>query len=282
MLSQSIDGSGTLRVMQTNEPPNVYLDHGILMEMAEDSSLANRFITTLKRRHGTLSLSWVNLAEFAKIENERQIQTVERFVDTISPQLFFIAVDPWEVIQSEDEVVRRRHRPHSEWGDLDLLKVFVTRKVPQSLNPFTAEGLFSHLREPHILHNLDKLGNLFMNQIESLRKHYVEDTEFAKAVRRRPQGSALLPATRFLLHELLGFSIKTPMQKLTRRDAADFFHAVVPLAYCNYVGLDGHWATQASIAAKHLYQTGQIETIAQAFSQRQKGISKFLNAFESD
>jgi hypothetical protein len=95
-----------------------------------------------------------------------------------------------------------------------------------------------------------------------LRKHYAEDPEFAKAVRKLPKGSPLLPATRFLLRELLGFFVKNTTKRLTRNDAADFFHAIVPLAYCDYVLLDGYWATQASIAAHRLYQTGQIETVA--------------------
>jgi hypothetical protein len=116
---------------------------------------------------------------------------------------------------------------------------------------------------------------------KSLRKHYAEDTEFAKAVRKPPKGSAVLPATRLLLRELLGFFVKSTTKKLTRNDAADFFHAIVPLAYCDYVLLDGHWATQASVAAHRLYQAGQIETIAQAFSQRQNGLLKFFDALES-
>ena len=45
---------------------------------------------------------------------------------------------------------------------------------------------------------------------------------------------------------------------------------------------DGHWATQAAIAAHRLYQAGQIETIAQAFSQRQNGLLKFFDALESE
>jgi hypothetical protein len=72
------------------------------------------------------------------------------------------------------------------------------------------------------------------------------------------------------------------MQQLTRNDAADFFHAIVPLAYCNYMLLDGHWATQASVAAHRLYGTGQFETIAQAFSKRQNGLLRFLDTIESE
>jgi hypothetical protein len=115
-----------------------------------------------------------------------------------------------------------------------------------------------------------------------LRKHYAEDPEFAKAVRKLPKGSPLLPATRFLLRELLGFFVKNTTKRLTRNDAADFFHAIVPLAYCDYVLLDGYWATQASIAAHRLYQTGQIETVAQAFSQRQNGFLKFFDTLRPE
>jgi hypothetical protein len=251
------------------------------MSIAEDTSIAPRFIVTLKNQHGTLALSWVNLAEFAKITDQRQVRAVEQFVDAISPQLFFIAVDPWAVIQSEDEVLQGR-RTQSEWGHLGLLKSFVSRKGTQSLNPLTRRDLFSNLQHPRILHGLDKLGDQFVSRIESLRKHYGEDSEFAKAVRKPPKGSALLPASRFLLRELLGFFVKSTTKQLTRNDAADFFHAIIPLAYCDYVLLDGHWTTQASNAAHRLYQAGQIETVAQAFSQRQNGLLKFFDTLESE
>ena len=235
----------------------------------------------MQNRHGTLALSWVNLAEFTKITDRRQIQAVEQFVDAISPQLFFIAVDPWAVIQSEDEVLQG-HRTQSEWGHLGLLKIFLIRRGMPSLNPLTARGLFSNLRKSRILRRLDELGDQFISWIESLRNRYAEDSEFVKAVRKLPKGSAFLPATRFLLRELLGVFVKNPMQQLTRNDAADFFHAIVPLAYCNYMLLDGHWATQASVAAHRLYGTGQFETIAQAFSKRQNGLLRFLDTIESE
>jgi hypothetical protein len=280
MLGLSADSSGTALVIQTNEPPTIYLDHGVLMSIAEDTSLATRFIVTLKNQHGILALSWVNLAEFAKIRDQRQVRAVEQFVDAISPQLFFIAVDPWAVIRSEDEVLQG-HKTQSKWGHVELLKLFVIRKETPSLNPLTGRDLFSNLRDSRILRGLDKLGDQFISRIESLRKHYAEVTEFAKAVRKPPKGSAVLPATRLLLRELLGFFVKSTTKKLTRNDAADFFHAIVPVAYCDCVLLDGHWATQASVAAHPLYQAGQIETIAQAFSQRQNGLLKFFDALES-
>jgi len=185
------------------------------------------------------------------------------------------------VIQSENEVLQG-DRAHSEWGHLALVKCFVIRQGTQSLNPLTAKDLFSNLQAPRILHGLDKLGDQFVSRIENLRKHYAEDSEFAKAVRKLPKGSALLPATRFLLGELLGFFVKSTTKRLTRNDAADFFHTIVPLAYCDYVLLDGHWATQASVAAHRLYRSGQIETIAQAISQRQNGLLKFFDALESE
>lgn len=280
MLSLNIDANEALRVTQTNEPPTVYSDHWALMSVAKNDCLANRFINALNKRNGTLALSWVNLAEVAKITDEHQIKTVEQFVDAISPQLLFISADPWPVIDSEDEVVQRR-RTDSAWGDSDLLKVLIGKET-QSANPLTAKGLFSNLRDDEILRKFDDLGDEFISRIENLRKHYAEDSQFAKAVRKPPRGSPKLPATRFLLLELLGSFVKNPMQQITRNDAVDFFHAIVPLSYCDYVLLDGHWATQAKYAAQRLYKVGQVTRIARAFSGRRNGLLKFLEVFESE
>lgn len=168
MLKLSADSRGTASVIQTHERPTVDLDHWALMAIAEDTSLATRCIVTLKNRHGTLALSWVNLAEFVRSTDQRQ------------------------------------------------------------------------------------LGDQFVSRIESLRKPYGEDSAFAQAVRKLPKGSALFPATRWRRRELLGFFVKSTPKPVPRNDAADFFHAIVPLAYGDYGLLDGHWATQASNAAHRL------------------------------
>ena len=81
MLNCFVDQNSVLKVMQKNQCPSVYLDHCALRKISQDNCLATRFTTILKRRDGTLALSYLNLLEFYKVTDQQQIQYAEQFID---------------------------------------------------------------------------------------------------------------------------------------------------------------------------------------------------------
>ena len=59
-------------------------------------------------------------------------------------------------------------------------------------------------------------------------------------------------ATRFIVRKLVARLLADPSKRLTRNDAFGRCHTVVPLAYCQAMLLDGHWARQVEIVMKIL------------------------------
>lgn len=75
--------------------------------------------------------------------------------------------------------------------------------------------------------------------------------------------------------------VDAPGKKLTRNDAFDWFHAVVPASWCELVLLDGHWAYSVNRVRTLLNDRGAPFPIATAFSQRDDGVEAFLRTLEA-
>lgn len=76
--------------------------------------------------------------------------------------------------------------------------------------------------------------------------------------------------------------LTNPGKNLTRNDAFDWFHAVVPVAYCQGVLLDGHWARQTEIVVDTLANGGLRAQMAAIFSGRGNGVERFLREIEGE
>jgi hypothetical protein len=61
----------------------------------------------------------------------------------------------------------------------------------------------------------------------------------------------------------------------------DISHAIVPVAYCEYVLLDNYWATQVGLAQKRIRDGGGLFPMAKVFSEKECGLEKFLQELES-
>lgn len=254
--------SGEPTITQENFSPCVYLDHWALRNLSQDTASSDRFTKGLKDRGGTLSLSWLNLVEFTGVTDNRQIDMADRLVEQIAPNIVFIALDPWLVISNEDAAIKKNLR-HGDWLDKLIFEAFVN--MPRDgLSPISTRGLFRQYTPGTRL--TENLAATFLEKIQKAREQYSTDKNAQRMVNKPPKGSHIYPATRFLIPELLRVLIKNPAQKLTINDASDFLHSVVPLAYCNYVLLDAHWATQAKAAADRLRKVGHVEKIALTFS----------------
>src|SRR5262249_22226799 len=87
--------------------------------------------------------------------------------------------------------------------------------------------------------------------------------------------------TRFLLYEFLRALLIDTKTKLTRNYVTDLFHAVVPVAYCDFVLLDSHWKTKVEQVYKRLNKVGLSIPSARVFSGKANEIHRFLSVLES-
>jgi hypothetical protein len=70
-------------------------------------------------------------------------------------------------------------------------------------------------------------------------------------------------------------------RSITRQDAIDFFHAVVPVAYCDVVLLDKHWADKIE-RVWHRFSAEAIGApLARVISKRDGGLSAVVSLLET-
>jgi hypothetical protein len=264
--------------------PTVYLDHWAWRKISESEMLTNRFSNALKSRGGTLAISWLNLVEFSKVTCEQQTCKADVLLDKILPQVFFLNPNFFKVIEHEDKPSSGSESitPHE---DSELLKGFVKLNLlkSNSLKLLPAQTIFRLVPATGIAGQYDPFADLIINYIKSLRRDYNSDKKFQVRVNQLPKGrqNQYQYGTRFIANELFGSFLKDKRIEISRNHAIDVSHAVVPVAYCNYVLLDGHWATQVERAKKRITDGGLSFSMAKTFSGKANGMEKFLQELES-
>jgi hypothetical protein len=69
--------------------------------------------------------------------------------------------------------------------------------------------------------------------------------------------------------------------KLSPNDGGDIQHAIMAIAYCDFVLLDGKWKEMHERMKKRFKKLGVTIPTAQVFSGGLGGIEEFLNALET-
>ncbi|MBI4245024.1 MAG: hypothetical protein HY606_13115, partial [Planctomycetes bacterium] len=130
MIRLSFNREEEIIITQQDSPPSIYLDNWALRHISEDGSLAQRFINCLKSRNGTLYISQMNLLEFSRVRDQRHVVEIETFLESISPQLFFIDVIPKNVIDRENIIIENNVAKEAPHNDFALARCFITRNHP--------------------------------------------------------------------------------------------------------------------------------------------------------
>jgi len=173
--------------------------------------------------------------------NEKQTRMAESFIESNLPRVFFIEAEPFIVIGREDELLAGGP-PAPPHADQEFLKLFVGLK-PDSVRQFTAHSLFAGVRNG-LGRRADELADTFVSRVMGLRDELQTDSAFRSTLRRPAKGPQIQRGTRIVLRELVRALIVDQQTTIDHNDAMDFFHAVVPVAYCDLVLLDKYWETQ--------------------------------------
>jgi hypothetical protein len=278
MIEFRITKNDILELGQGDISPTVYLDHWALRMFSESQALSDRLTVALKQQNGTLALSWLNLAEFTRVTDEEQASKAETFLEKILPNIFFLEVDFGEVIRREDDLLAggKLIPPHF---DLDLLRMFSQMK-PNLLNPFTAHDLFKVI-QGQVSARFDGLADTGVDRIEALRERYAADPEFQSAIKRLPSGPPIQRGTRFIFREFVRALIVDKGTNVTRNQVIDLFHAIVPIAYCDFVLLDKYWEDQLDRVRSRFKKAGMDLPTARVFSGKADGVTRFIGELES-
>ena len=286
MIELTVNANGSFNVKQSCISPTVYLDHWAWRKISESETLSDRFSRALKSRNGTLAFSWLNIIEFKEVTDPEQTRKADAMLDDISPQIFILYPNFFKVIEQEDKILAggERFAPHADSEALKTIIINLSPLNPNSLYPLRTPNLFSLVSSTGV--NFDDIADSVINWIEFHRQEYCNNPEFRTAVNRIPKCGEIELGTRFIARELLGSFIKdSGLQtgKNRRHHAMDVSHAIVAVAYCDYVLLDSHWAIQVENARKRIRDGGGSFHMAKVFSEKEDGVGleTFLQELES-
>jgi hypothetical protein len=271
-----------MKIDQWCVPPTVYLDHWAWRRIFDSTSLAADFSRILKAKGGTLAVSWLNLIEFSKVTDAKQAASADALLDHVLPHVSFVNPNFFTVIEKENKL-QAGGDPTAPHADPVFLKFFAKHNLlkSHSLKLLPEQNIFQLVQLTGVGAGFMEFANKLVSRIETLRVDYKINREFSRLVRRVPQGQPIQRGTRFIARELLGTFLRDSSGKLDRNNAIDVCHAIVPVAYCDFVLLDKRWATHVEQARKRIIQGGLQFPIAQVFSERENGIAKFLQQLQS-
>lgn len=275
MIALTCDGE-RIEANQKADHPVGYLDHCGLMDIADDTGLASDLISAIRGSNGTLALSWLHLAEFVRVSDRRHAQNAEDLFARVSPNLFFIEVDPSTVWKRERQIIEGKavFAPH---GDLEFLEAFVGHDV-ESMDPLSVRNLFVWLASKERANYGNAMRVQIVAKIEKLTKEYALDAEFRKKVdRSAPLDSSASP-TQTITLEALSLVLRNNNRQFSINDAMDILHTIVPVAHCDHVLLDRHWANLANQAIRRLAKRGAGFSMAEVLASSGGGVNDFIAA----
>lgn len=255
--------------------PTVYLDHWAWLELSSHPPLATRFVDAIKKRNGTVAISWLNLVEFCRMKDTRHGPEADHLLDSILPNIFYLDSDFGKVIGREDVLIfgGRPLPPHADQG---LFEHFIRTNLssPASLSLLTAHDLYRCAQATGLGQRCDALADSAIGRVTALREECARNRIFRAAVTRLPPKTQVQRGTRIIMRELLRSFLVNSAMKVERSDVLDIGHAVVPVAYCDYVLLDSDWRTQVEKARIRITKAGMTFPMAKVFSA--SGLKEFL------
>lgn len=208
-----------------------------------------------------------------------QARRTENLFESNLPRVFFLEVEPFAVIRREDDLLAGSP-PAAPHADLELLYVFSQFK-PTALKLFTAKDLFRVVQNSGLEKRFNHLADTMVDRVRALRKEMDTNPQFRAKLRRSASGPQIQRGTRFILREMVRTLLVDKGTKLTRNQAIDLFHTVVPVAYCDLVLLDKHWETQVERVRSRLRVAGMTVPMARVFSGKSNSIDRFFSELES-
>lgn len=280
MIEWSLDSAGRPAVKQVMTRPAVYLDHWAIMKFAGEPKLAMRFTAALKTNQGTWAVSLLNLMEFIKMTDESQATQFEELLEQSLPNIFFIDFDPFDVMERE-RVMLQGGSLAAPYGDVSLLSVFAA-KPPDTPRPFTAKNLITVIikHRGQLQKNLESLNDTIISRTQLMREQMLINKQFEKAV-KGSQKSAKHQRTWLFLRELLGSLLVDQTKVVTPNDAMDLLHAIVPIAYCDFVLLDAQWEDRVKAVSNRLIQHNIGIKSADVFSDKLGRLEQFFDRLEN-
>lgn len=266
---------GIFQVAQSYDFPTVYLDHWALNRFSSDTALKSRFIKLLKASKGTLVFSDNNLTEISGINDLEHVSRVANFLEELLPNIYFANFSIDNYIAQENKSNGGVRLPAIP--DVELLRE-VARLRKNDEHIFSIKELIENIgfHRDRLISTWTEINQEFADCINNMRL----ESQFlnqAKNFKSHPQN---LP-TLAVMQEMLRQIFLDKKHFISRNDAADIKHAIISIAYCDYVLLDKKWEDVHGRMLKRFNTLGLNMHVAKVFSERRQGVELFLNELES-
>ena len=276
MIEISVDGQGEILGKQFCTNPTVYLDLWALMDFALEDSLGNRFVRALVSRDGTLALSWIHFVELSQLSDQFQVMKIAAFLQQAAPHMFFIEVIPKNVIERENDILQSGKviAPHA---DDKFLKAFLTHRR-QSVNPLSVAEFLKDFQQEKVAEMCQSFMAELKEVVESSRQRAEQNSVLGARIKEVPLGPHIQHATRYIDIEAGRYLVRDRIN-MSPQDWRDYFHMIIPLAYCDVLLLDRRWANKAQEIVRRLRRAGHKAQMAQVFWKKELG--SFWNVLEN-
>ncbi len=226
--------------------PIVYLDNWAINDISLNLSFRQRFIDIMKNRQGTLRISVSNIVELLKQTDTEQIEFILNLIDSVDAGL--INTNFQEVITIENKILVNGVDENPS-NHLDLIYIYLlAQNWPEqwSVSEFV-RSVLENSSEKQFTESWDQFAKRMESFLNAVRteKGYIEKSKTRSAATRRA-GKKYDRGTRELFQLGFDFVVQNQDMTMSSNEWHDFFHLIVPVAYCDIVLLDKRWTTFVS------------------------------------
>lgn len=266
---------GRLQVAQSFDFPTIYLDHWAINQFSNDPALQSRFINLLKASKGALVFSDNNLTEISGIDDLEHVARIANFLEELLPNIYFANFSIDNYIDQENRAEGDVRLPAIP--DIQLL-LEVARLRPIGDGIFSIKSLIENIgfHRERLNTTWIEVNQEFADRINHIRL----DPHFSKQAKNFKNHPEKLP-TLAIMQEMLRQIFLDKNLSIGVNDAADIKHAIISIAYCDYVLLDKKWEDIHGRMIKRFNKLELNMHVAKVFSKRRQGIELFLNELES-
>lgn len=223
--------------------PIVYLDNWAINDISLNLTFKQRFIDIMTNRQGTLRISVSNIVELLKQTDTEQIGTILDLINSVDASL--INTNFEEVITIENQILVNGFGENPS-NHLELLLTYLmAQNWPEqwSISEFI-RSILENSSGAQFVESWDQFAKrmeIFLNDVRA-KKGYIEKSK-NRSIATRKAGKKYDRGTRELFQLGFDFVMQNQDMTMSSNEWHDFFHLIVPVAYCDIVLLDKRWST---------------------------------------
>lgn len=242
---KQLNNQGDLEIMPHSSQPLIYHDTCMTWHLVDRSPDDRKsFMDTFTNSNGTLCLTAHTLNEILNRSKGAWYSNFQEYCEQIGDRFVFLLFNPFRVIEREP-----RYSGHELdcVVDVPLIKdAFLSFYLKDRSTPNLRcifDYYYDHSKKRiSLMASYQALLKELCRSAMSVRSQYHSDND-----KRRSAAKALRETlndehyTRYFTRFVLNDIAKNAQWKMDSNEAADFFHAIIPISWCDFVVLDKGW-----------------------------------------